>query len=182
MSKKKKRSLKTKKKKKEATKLPPYLIVAIVACAIMLIVVTISSIVTANRPPIIEFTPPEFDANAIVGVPDVPEGLGYEEKYNEGMPFKTSICGDVYAENGEAVVFFTNPESNSVWLKVRILDEDSNVLGESGLILPGEYLRSVKLTSDITEDTAVRLKIMSYEPDTYESLGAISIKTVISVK
>ncbi|MBO7303576.1 MAG: hypothetical protein J6U68_05270 [Clostridia bacterium] len=177
-----KRRKRTKSLYRKKSKLPPYLIVAILLCAAMLIAVAISSIVVANRAPKVEFIPPEFDLNATKGVPDVPEGLGYEEKYTKGMTFKVSLCGDVAVENGEAVVYFTNPESNSAFLKMRILDENDNILGESGLIKPGEYLRSVKLASDIADGASVKLKIMSYEPETYESLGSISIKTTLSVK
>ena len=182
MSKGKKKKRNIKPKQKEAEKLPPYLLAAIAACAVMVVVVIISFIVVENRPPKVEFIPPEFEANAVVGTPDVPEELGYNELYKDGMTYKAGLCGEVLWENGEAVVYFTNPESNAAWLKVRITDTDGNILGESGIIKPGEYVRSVTLTKEIAADTEVKIKIMGYEAETYNSVGSVSVKTVIVVK
>ncbi|MBQ9121296.1 MAG: hypothetical protein IJY12_02905 [Clostridia bacterium] len=171
------------KKKVQITKsqnaLPPYLIAAIVACTMMVVVVIISSIIIANRPPKIEFIPPEFEANAEIGTPEVPDNLGYAEIHKEGMTFSAWICGEIYQDDGKAIVYFTNPESNDVWLKLRIMDEQGNILGESGLIKPGEYVHSVSLNENIIATTSVRIKIMGYEPETYNSVGSVFVQTEI---
>lgn len=164
---------------KEQHTLPPYLIAAIAACAVMVVVVIISSVVVANREPKIEFIPPAFETNAETGMPVVEDGLGYSEMYKDGMTFSVWMCGEIRQENGAAVVYFTNPESNNAWLKLRIMDEQGNILGESGLIKPGEYVRSVSLNTEIAAGTAVRMKIMGYEPETYNSIGSVSVKTEI---
>ena len=188
MSKKKKKrqntnvKLKSTQRQKKALKLPPYLIVAIIACVIMITVAAIVTIVVANRPPKVVFIPPEFDANAIDGAPEIPKEYKYGELSQEKLPFKAGLCGESFMENGSIVLYFTNPSDNNAWLKLRITDDQGTVIGESGLIKPGQYLRSVKLSKEITEDTTVSVKIMSYEPDTYNSLGAVPMKITVKAK
>ena len=160
--------------------LPPYLLVLGAVCGIMIIVTIISAIVMANREPKVEFIPPEFESAASVGVPEVPEELDYKELTREGMTYTAYICGLVRLENGEAVVYFTNPAKNETWIKLRISDEDGNVLGETGLLRPGEYIRAVPLDREVAPGTAVKLRIMGYEPDTYLSEGSVNVNTVVS--
>ena len=177
MSKTKKKKSKNIQVQKEKEKLPPYLLAAIAACAVMVVVVIISSVVMANRTPRVEFIPPEFEANAIVGTPDVSKELGYGELFQDGMSYSAWICGAVYQEDDTAVVYFTNPKSNGVWLKLRITDEQGNILGESGLIKPGEYVRAVTLTESVAAGTPIKMRVMGYEPETYNSVGSVSVKT-----
>lgn len=127
------------------------------------------------------FTPPPFDGNAVSGVPEVAAELGYSSPYKEGMSYRFSICGNVTLEGSDAVVYLTNPAENNVWLKVRILDADGKALGDSGIIKPGEYVRSVSLSSVPAAGTKIKLKIMGYEPDTYHSAGSATLNTAIGV-
>ena len=126
-----------------------------------------------------EFTPPPFEQNAVSGTPEVPEELGYSSPYQEGMAYRFSVCGNVTAENGEAVVYLTNAAENQVWLKVRILDENGEILGESGLVKPGEYVKSVALSTLPDAGTKISLKIMGYEPETYRSAGSVTLNTAM---
>ena len=126
-----------------------------------------------------EFTPPPFEENAMTGVPEVPEDLGYSSPYKEGMAYHFSICGNVTTEGKDAVVYLTNPAENEVWLKLRILDESGKSLGETGLIKPGEYVRGVTLTTIPKTGSGITLKIMGYEPDTYRSAGSALLHTVM---
>ncbi|MDO5425337.1 MAG: hypothetical protein Q4F41_16590 [Eubacteriales bacterium] len=126
------------------------------------------------------FTPPSFDPAAVAGTPTVDASLGWSEIYQEGMAFKASVCGNVITDGSSAVVYFTNAEGFDVWLKLRILNEDGEILGETGLLKPGEYVKSVALTADVTDGETIKLKIMAYEPDTYYSAGSVSLKTTIS--
>ena len=126
-----------------------------------------------------EFTPPPFEQNAVSGVPEVAEELGYSSPYKEGMSYRFSVCGNVKTEGSDAVVYLTNPAENNVWLKVRILDADGKALGDSGIIKPGEYVRSVSLSSVPAAGTKIKLKIMGYEPDTYHSAGSATLNTVM---
>ena len=125
-----------------------------------------------------EFTPPPFEQNAVSGVPEVEEELGYSSPYREGMSYRFSVCGNVTTEGSDAVVYLTNPAENEVWIKLRVLDEAGNTLGETGLIRPGEYVRCVTLSVVPPAGTKIRLKIMGYEPQTYHSAGSATLNTV----
>ena len=124
-----------------------------------------------------EFVPPPFDTTAQTGTPEVPEDLGWQEL--DAQAYKFSICGAILPKNGKADVWLTNPEESEVWLKVRVLDMDGNTLGETGLIRPGEYVRSVRLNTVPKTGDNVQLKIMAYEPDTYYSAGTVSLNTTV---
>lgn len=124
-----------------------------------------------------KFVPPPFDTAAQTGTPEVPEDLGWDEL--DAQSYKFSVCGVFALENGKADVWLTNPEENEVWLKVRVLDMDGNTLGETGLIRPGEYVRSVTLQPEPKAGDNIQLKIMAYEPDTYYSAGTVSLNTTV---
>ena len=93
--------------------------------------------------------------------------------------YRFSVCGNVIMEGSNAAVYLTNPAENEVWLKLRVLDENDNILGETGLIRPGEYVKDVALTENLTAGTKIKLKIMGYEPETYFSAGSATLNTAI---
>lgn len=98
---------------------------------------------------------------------------------SHGMEFRAYICGNVIVKGDAADVYFTNSEKFDVWLKLRVLTADGILLGETGLIRPGEYVKSVSLTSEVEDGTAIKLKIMAYEPDTYYSAGSVTLNTIL---
>lgn len=160
-------------------KLPPYLLIVGAVCVVMIIVTIVVTAVMANREPRVEFIPPEFEASAVTGTPEVPDGRGYDRIYKTGMTFSVYICGMVAQTDGAAEVYFTNPEDNDVWLKLRITDSAGNVVGETGLIKPGEYVKSVPLSREFEANESLNVKIMGYEPETYFSKGSVTVSAVI---
>lgn len=126
-----------------------------------------------------EFTPPPFESAAEQGAPDVPEDLGYSSPYKEGMSYRFSVCGNVTIDGGKAVVYLTNAEQNTALIKLRVLDENGEMLGETGLIKPNEYVKYVALSRELPQGTKIKLKIMGYEPQTYRSAGAATLNTTI---
>lgn len=122
------------------------------------------------------FVPPPFEQAARAGMPSAPEHLGYQEL--DVQVFRVGLCGAVRICDGAAEVWFANPQDNPVWLKLRILDEDGNILGQTGLLRPGEYVPRVAIP-DMEPGTPVILKVMAYEPDTYHSAGALEFHTRI---
>ena len=126
-----------------------------------------------------EFVPPEFEAAAVTGTPEVPDGLGYSAPYQDGMAYRFAVCGNVLMEGKQALVYFTNPAENDTWTKLRVYDENGNILGETGLLKPGEYVQYVELDKELTPGTPIKLKIMGYEPDTYLSAGSVVLNTQI---
>lgn len=152
------------------------LIAAAVICALSLVVMLIA--LTAGHKQVQEeFAPPPFDANAIAGSPVVPDNLGWTEL--DCKAYKVSVCGQVVAEGNSADLWLYNPETNTVWMKLRVLDEKGNILGETGLLKPGEYVRSVELERVPADGSTIALKIMAYQPDTYYSEGAATLNTTI---
>lgn len=151
------------------------LMAAALICALALIGMCLALFLEPQPP---EFTPPPFDAAACVGTPEVPRELGWSEL--DARDFRVGVCGVVAPDGSTADVWLTNPESNNVWLKLRVLDGEGCILGETGLIRPGEYLRSVLLESAPEDGTDVVLKIMAYEPETYHSAGAVLVNATIN--
>lgn len=121
------------------------------------------------------FVPPPFDPTAQSGIPEVPAGLGYREL--DAGPYRVALCGQITQENSAALVCLTNPIDNDVWIKLRILDENGHILGETGLTRPGEFVRLMEINPIPESGTELVLKVMAYEPDTYHSLGAVTIHT-----
>lgn len=163
-----------KKKQKKNYILPLAAVLCIVSLVLMVFALTRQDTQTVMG----EFTPPPFDSSAVVGSPAVPDNLGWQEL--DAQAYKVGICGKVIPDGNTADVWLTNPVSNTVWLKVRVLDEKGNTLGETGLIKPGEYVQSVRLDTVPKAGTPIVLKIMAYQPDTYYSEGAVSLNTTIS--
>jgi len=150
---------------------------AAIICVISLVAMVAALTFSGGEPEPVAFTPPPFDENAAQGTPDVPENLGWSEV--DAQVYKASICGVVTVEDGKADVWFTNPESNTVWLKLRVLDADGNTLGETGLIRPGEYVQSVVFEIIPEVDDSIGLKLMAYEPETYYSAGSATLNTTV---
>lgn len=98
--------------------------------------------------------------------------------HREGMDFSAHICGKPVFSGSTVRLDFTNDAGNEVWLKLRILDEEGNILAESGLIKPGEYLASLPFSAPVSAGTSITMKIMAYEPNTYCSAGAVTLHTV----
>ena len=124
-----------------------------------------------------QFVPPHFEAAAVSGTPQVPDGLGWQEL--DAKAYKVGLCGELIP-NGQAVdVWFANPAENTIWMKLRLLDSKGNLLGETGVLRPGEYVRSVNLNTVPAAGTALVMKVMAYEPETYTSAGVVSMQTVM---
>lgn len=165
--------MENKKKVKSVAAVYILLIIAVLSVITMIIALSLSGKDEKG-----EFIPPEFDAAVIKGIPDVPENLGYSSPYQDGMAYRFSVCGKVFAGDA-ATVYFTSDEENDVYLKLRILDESGNILGETGLIRGGEYIKEVTLSRKLVAYEKIKLKVMGYEKDTYYSVGSVVLSTVV---
>lgn len=125
------------------------------------------------------FEPPPFEPAALAGKPEVPAGLGYQEL--DAQEFRVGLCGEIHVHDGMAEIWFTNPQGNDVWLRLRVADEEGHVLGQTGLLRPGEYVRYVAL-SETTPGMKIGMKVMAYEPEIYHSAGALVFHTGIAAQ
>jgi len=153
--------------------------VAVILCAVsltaMILVLAAGNNSNGNM-----FIPPAFDAAAVRGTPDVPDGLGWSP-VEAADAFTAYLCGNVTASGQTADVYFANADSNTVWLKLRILDGAGEIIGETGLIRPGEFVKSVELARVPPNGANIKLKIMAYEPETYYSAGTVALNTTIKI-
>ena len=149
-----------------------YILWAVCIAAFLVAAVTL---VITGRSTQESFVPPEFDALAVAGVPDV---SGWQEL--DAQAYRVGICGVLVPNGNDMDVWLTNPKENQVWLKVRVLDSNGDILGESGLIRPGEYIQTINLQTVPGSGSTVILKIMAYEPETYYSAGSVTLTTQIS--
>lgn len=147
------------------------------ACCTALILMTVILSITGQsiQAP---FVPPAFDPSAVEGVPTVPEILDFQEL--DVQVFSVGICGVIIPKENNIDVWLANPADNSVWIKLRVLNADGEIIGESGLVKPGEYVQTVALRSVPQPGSAITLKVMAYEPETYYSAGAVSFSTTVA--
>lgn len=122
------------------------------------------------------FLAPEFDPNAQVGVPNVTESMGWAElSVSEG--YNVHVCGILNADaSGKLPVYFSSDADNRVWVKLRVIDSQNVIIGESGILKPGEYVESIQLLES-AKSGAVTLQVMGYEPETYYSAGTVGLTT-----
>lgn len=128
------------------------------------------------------FVPPEADTSAEQGVPeDVPEELSFASlRTLDGKVI--AACARPKAKDGKALLYVTNYESNNAVMVCEIYDKkNNNLLGKSGLIEPGQYTKSIPLTSNLEEDIEINIKIVSFAPETYYSEGNINLSTTLTV-
>ena len=154
------------------------LAVASVSLAVMAAVLVLTGSRTGGSG---TFAPPPFESEAVQGGPEVPENLGYSPLDIPGA-YQAALCGKVVEQDGKADIWFTNSKENTVWLKLRVLDKEGRLLGETGLLKPGEYVQSVDLSKSSTaldDGMEIQLKVMAYEPDTYHSAGAVILNTTL---
>ena len=125
--------LRQNRQQKQAQKRRLQLLAAVAALCALSVAVMIYALVTPKTV-MGEFVPPPFEAAAVTGTPQVPDGLGWQEV--DAKAYKVGLCGKP-VPNGQAVdVWFANPAENTIWMKLRLLDGKGNLLGETGLIRP----------------------------------------------
>ena len=151
----------------------------IIGAAVCLVAIVVMAIVlgVTGKPAKPQFTPPPFEAAAQKGMPTV-DDPSWNKIFQSGMSFVAYMCGKVAVVDAAADVYFANDEGNNAWLKLRIMDEKGNILAETGLIKPGEYVQAVQFTTVPTNGQKLTMKIMGYEPETYHSIGAVVLNTV----
>ena len=147
--------------------------------SILSVCAMIAALIIFKPAPQPEFTPPAFDNAAVEGVleeTDELKGLGWSRLYQEGMSYVVHLCGGILInEQTQADVWFYNAPENKSYLKLRVIDKQGYIVAETGLIKPGEYLKTIQFSRAVQDDEPLSIKVMGYEPETYLSSGAITI-------
>lgn len=163
-------------------------IVCLLGAAIVaaLIVLSVMAGASADRQQTVirgEFTPPPFESAAVTGVPEVDEALGWSElAIRDG--YVVHLCGVLNANaDGNVPVWLSSDSSNDVWVKLRMRDGDGNILGETGILKPGEYVESLHLNdvAAIKDGMDIVLQVMGYEPENYYSAGSVGLATTLNL-
>lgn len=149
------------------------------ACLVALACMIAALCMTGNSFGKRKFVPPSFEENAIIGMPETADE-SWTRIYQEGMSFSVHICGHVVINDGVADLYFANDSENDVWMKLRVLDESDNILAETGLLKPNEYVKSVQVDTAVSS-TVLKFKIMAYEPNTYYSAGSVTFTPKITL-
>lgn len=123
------------------------------------------------------FSPPSLDPQRQAGSPD--PDLAPELQTLDVGAYQIQICSQPRFKQRHAQVWLVNAAENQAWIKIRISDSQGNILGESGLICPGEYLCDVALSVQPESGATIKMKIMAYAPQTYYSLGAVDLVTTV---
>ena len=157
-----------------------------VLVVLILAAVIVAVCIRAGREPqriVGEFTPPHFAQNAEDGAPDpgmvsalMYGTLNLSEDISVSMLSEFTVTG-----SGEAEVWFTAPDTNRGWVMLRLLDAQGNVLGETGLLKPGQYVRTMQLDGVPQNSGIVLAKILTYEPETYFSMGSANAQVKLIV-
>lgn len=148
------------------------LIIILLSCVLGFIIFSYNKKVT--------FSVPSFDKNAT----SIPETIDneYYTKLNVAEGYSMGVSGIILVNSeNEGYVNLTSDDDNIVYIKLRLVDKNDNVIGESGLIKPGEYLEKIKLRKKVNEKDKFTLKIMSYEPDTYYSMSTAKLSVSLKV-
>lgn len=151
--------------------------ITIVLSTILIILISIIIFLLININSKKQFKKPEF-ANAATSIP---EKLEYKEKaikVSEGYSLYIDPIPKL-DQNDNLSINLVSLEENKIWIKVRILNAKEEIIGETGLIKPGEYLEKVQINQQLSENDQITYKIMGYEKDTYRSAGTISLNTRI---
>lgn len=155
-------------------------IVILIAGALIVAAVWVAAaLVMNNRKSPGGFTPPPFEEAAEEGMPELDDSRF--QVFDFAGVFSAGLLPDPELKDGKADIYLSSPSTNTVWMKCKLLDEDGKLLGETGVIRPGTYVKSVIITRQPGQDVPITYRVISYEPETYYSEGSVNIATTLHV-
>jgi len=144
---------------------------------ILLVLLVLIVILVINLKNKTTFVKPKFDK---LSVDQIPSDLNYESSALEiTNGYKIYIDATPKVVDNYLNINFVSFDTNNIWIKIRVLDQNSDVIAESGLVRPGEYLQKIKLDKKVAVKSKITYVIMGYEIDTYFSEGTITLNTMV---
>lgn len=133
-----------------------------------------------------------FDPAAKVGTPtDVDEAAGYDIYSATGV-CDVGLCGMPRIEGKDVYINLTNPETNTVAIKIEfytpLMVQQENggweavpdvLLGGTEFIRPGEYVEIARLKKKLTDErTNIMMKVATLDEENSRSVGFFYVNTV----
>lgn len=144
---------------------------------LLLVIVFFSSSYYIYRHPV--FDKPKLAAEQLEGMPQR-NTKGSFRKITIDEKYKFYIETQPATDGKQLYVYLTNMYYNNVLLRVQIFDEKGNKVGQSDLCTPGHYIENIDV-DDLEKGSAITMKVISYEIDTYHSRGNIDIKAELPI-
>lgn len=149
----------------------------IILLSILIFLIVIIILLLFNIEKKSTFTKPNFDQNVTTTIPDEINYKSSIIKISDG--YSIYIEGRPKVEKNKLNINFISIENNTIWIKIRILDKEKNIVAESGLIKAGEYLKSLKIKRNLLPNEDITYMIIGYEKDTYMSAGTVELNTKV---
>lgn len=122
-----------------------------------------------------QFVIPELEQNSITGKPSSASKKCMYKEAKVNDEYIVYLCAIPTFKDNILTIYFTSDEVNKGLIKIKVLDSDNNVIGESGLINPNSYIKNIKLNKELKNKERITIKVMHYEKETYYSLGGIKL-------
>ena len=155
------------------------ILLAIVAAVLAVALIVVGIIVGTRGNDVQDFVPPPFDETAVVGMSSLPSEEQGFQTFSVSEELSFGMCGNLIYKDGRVDVSFLSSGSNTVWVRVKLVDRKDKVLAESGLIRPGEYVQYLSLSTVPRDGSGFKVKIYTYEPETYYSKGSATAEVRI---
>lgn len=127
-----------------------------------------------------DFQPPPFETAALQGLPQPEASLNYD---NVTAPtgFSVGLCGTMYQQQDSSLMLYlTNPKTNNANIRCEIRNEAGELLYQSGVLKPGEYLPTLTPVKELdNEAIQTEILIYGYEEDTWYSRGTIVLNNIL---
>lgn len=90
-------------------------------------------------------------------------------------------AGTIYQQaDGALELYLTSPEENEAYLLCEVTDIEGKTLYRSGLLRPGEYVERLdSLTALENKAIEIAVNIYAFEPETFYSIGTVTLKNVL---
>lgn len=151
------------------------LIVLLSAAAVSSVCILMFAVANSREP---RFDLPPRETAAAPGLPAPSDDA--EFSIADCGRFSVGLCASPACEGGRVMLYFANPAENTAWLKVRLYDETDRFRGESGILLPGEFVGAITVTESVSQCRGWTAEVLAYEPETYHSMGTARFSLGVS--
>ncbi len=125
-----------------------------------------------------DFRAPKHETEAAEGIPGGENVWNYEEvSVKEG--YVVGIDTTTHYYDGRIYLNVTNCAGNTVWFLAQVYREDK-LIAETGMIYPGEYVADIPSSSELSDTDSILIRILAYEPKTYNGEGIAQISCVVT--